>query len=341
MRGACDETHVPLQRREFITLLSGVAAGWPFAARAQGPSTPVIGFLSSASPDGFGSLVDAFSQGLRNTGFFENQNVKLEYRWAEGHYDRLPALAADLVHHRVAAIAATGSPNAAHVAKTATDTIPIVFANGGDPVADGVVASLNRPGGNITGVTFFSNVLAKKRLGLLRELIPTAAVIAVLINPTNARAKADTREMQEAAHAIGQTIVVLNASSEREIDLAFSALVQHHASALLINADGFFRTQSTKLVTLAAHHSVPAVYSDRHNALVGGLMSWDKHRGCVSPVWRLCWSNSKRCQAGELASNTVRQVRACHQSQDCEGARHRGTPDAPRSCRRGDRVSGG
>ena len=218
--------------------------------------------------------MDAFSQGLRNTGFFENQNVNLEYRWAEGHYDRLPALAADLVQRRVAAIAATGSPNSAQVAKTATDTIPIVFANGGDPVADGVVASLNRPGGNITGVTFFSNVLAKKRLGLLRELIPTAAVIAVLINPSNARAKTDTREMQEAAHAIGQTIVVLDASSEREIDLAFSALAQHHASALLINADGFFRTQSTKLVTLAAHHSVPAVYSDRHNALVGGLMSY-------------------------------------------------------------------
>jgi putative ABC transport system substrate-binding protein len=235
---------------------------------------PVIGFLSSASPDGFGSLVEAFSQGLRDTGFFDNQNVKLEYRWAEGHYDRLPALAADLVQRRVAAIAATGSPNSAQVAKTATDTIPIVFANGGDPVADGVVASLNRPGGNITGVTFFSNVLAKKRLGLLRELIPTAAVIAVLINPSNARAKTDTREMQEAAHAIGQTIVVLDASSEREIDLAFSALAQHHASALLINADGFFRTQSTKLVTLAAHHSVPAVYSDRHNALVGGLMSY-------------------------------------------------------------------
>ncbi len=274
-----------MRRREFITLLGGAATAWPLIASAQQPAVPVIGFLNSASPERFGTLIAAFNQGLREGGFVDGQNVKIEYRWAEGHYDLLPALVTDLIQRRVAAIAATGSPNSVQIAKTATATIPIVFANGGDPVADGVVTSLNRPGGNVTGVTFFSNVLVAKRLGLLRELSPTAAVIAVLVNPNNARAQSDTKDVEEAARAIGQRITILKASSDSEIDLAFAALVQRDARALLINADGFFRTRTQRLVALADRNSVPAVYSDRDSTLAGGLISYgtsivDGYRRC-------------------------------------------------------------
>jgi putative tryptophan/tyrosine transport system substrate-binding protein len=264
-----------VKRREFITLF-GSAATWPISARAQQAAMPVIGLLSGQSPDTSNHLITAFRQGLSETGFVEGQNVTIEYRWALGQPDRLPALSADLVHRKVAVIAATagGGTAASLAAKAATSTIPIVFTSGVDPVKIGLVSSLNRPGGNVTGIAFLTLALEAKRLGLLHELIPTATEVAVLLNPTFPDVAEQLREVEEAARMIGQRITVLNASNVGEIKSAFERFNQTRPSAILVGADPFFISRREQLVGLAANHSLPAVYEDRDFTIAGGLMSY-------------------------------------------------------------------
>jgi ABC-type uncharacterized transport system substrate-binding protein len=260
-----------VRRREFITLLGGAAAAWPLAVRAQQGAMPVIGYLSSGSSAG---LAPGFLRGLNEVGYVEDQNVTIEYRWAEGQYDRLPAVAADLVRRQVAVLTAFGGVHTVLVAKAATATIPIVFSMGSDPVKFGLVASLNRPGGNVTGVSHFTAELEAKRLGLLHELVPQATAIAVLLNPTNANAENQSRELKEAARTLGLQLKILNASSERDFTAAFASLVQTRAGALAVAADPFFFSRHHQLVALAARHSIPAIYEWREFAEVGGLVSY-------------------------------------------------------------------
>src|SRR5262249_7082404 len=258
----------------FITLVGGAAVAWPLAARAQQPAMPVIGFLNSASASEYARPVAAFRQGLSETGYVEGQNVAVEYRWAEGHYDQLPALAADLVRRQVAVIVATGGAYPGFAAKKANSKNPVVFITGGDQVKLGLVVSLNRPGGNATGVNVFTSVMEGKRLGLLRELVATAALIAVLVNPDNPNTEVQLKDVQEGARALGVQIHILRASSEREIDAAFAALTQLRAGALLVGADPFFNSQRDRLVALAASHKMPALYEFREFAVAGGLASY-------------------------------------------------------------------
>jgi putative ABC transport system substrate-binding protein len=260
-------------RREFIMLLGGGAAAWPLAARAQQPM-PVIGYLGPGSPETDKAVrVVPFQQGLNETGYIEGRNVAIEYRWAEGQYDRLPALAADLVRRQVTVIAAGGPPSVL-AAKAATSTIPIVFVLGIDPVQSGLVASLNRPGGNITGVALISAELAGKLLDLLHELVPTAAVVALLVNPTNPVSDSVTRNLQDAARSLGRQAHVLRASTASEIDAAFGTLVELRAGALVVAGDPFFTNQRAQIVALAARHAVPAIYNARLYPTAGGLMSY-------------------------------------------------------------------
>jgi putative ABC transport system substrate-binding protein len=262
-----------VKRREFVTLLGGAAA-WPLALRAQQPAMPVVGFLHAQSSEGYAPLMVAFRQGLSETGYIEGQNVTIEYRWAEGHYDRLPALAVNLIQHQVTMIAATGNANSAFAAKAATTTILIVFAVGIDPVDVGLVSSLNRPGGNITGISMFAVALAAKRLEMLHEMVPTAALVGVLVNPNNRNADADLRNIRAAAQSMGQQVLVVNASSEPEFDNVFATLTQKRAMALIVGADGFFATRGDQLVALAARHALPAIYDRREFTAAGGLMSY-------------------------------------------------------------------
>jgi ABC-type uncharacterized transport system substrate-binding protein len=268
-----------MRRREFITLLGGAAAAWPVAARGQQSTLPVVGFINAGTSDASARHAAAFRKGLSETGYVEDQNVTVEYHWLEGKCDRLPSLIADLDHRRVAVIAAPGSGPAALAAKAATTTIPIVFGVGEDPVKLGLVASLARPGGNATGINFFTGELVAKRLGLLHELVPKAVRIAVLVNPANAPStEATLRDVPEAARAIGLQIQVLNASTSREIEAAFAILVRDRADALYIGPDGFFGTRRVQFATLAMRHVIPTAYSIREFPEVGGLMSYGTDR---------------------------------------------------------------
>jgi putative tryptophan/tyrosine transport system substrate-binding protein len=260
-------------RREFVALLGGAAAAWPLAARAQQAAMPVVGFVGGGSLDP--RRAAAFRKGLNEAGYLEGQNVTVEYHFVEGQYERLPALMADLVHRRVAVIATPGSNPAALAAKAATTTIPIVFGVGEDPVKLGLVASLARPGGNATGINFFAQEVTAKRVELLHELVPKAARMAVLVNPANIpTAEAALREVPEAARAIGLQIQVLNASTSREIEAAFAALVRDRADALFVAADGFFNSRRVQLAIMAARHVIPATYSSREYVEAGGLMNY-------------------------------------------------------------------
>jgi putative ABC transport system substrate-binding protein len=259
-------------RRQFITLVGSAAVAWPLAARAQQPTMPVVGFLNSASADGYAMTARAFRQGLKDTGFVEGQNVAIEYRWAEGQYNRLPALAADLVHRRVDVIAANGA--AMLPARAATTTIPIVFTTSLDPVQLGVVASLNRPGGNVTGVTSLNVEVGPKRLELLHELAPAINVIGLLVNPNNPNAQTLSRDLQAVAGKLGLQLHVLYASNERDFDRVFADLVQRRAGALVIGTDAFFTSHSEQLAALALRHAVPAVYQYPEFTAAGGLMSY-------------------------------------------------------------------
>jgi putative ABC transport system substrate-binding protein len=264
-----------MERREFITLLCGGAAVWPLTARAQHPGMPVVGFLGARSPEEKNSadLLAALRAGLGETGFIEDRNVMIEFRWAKDHYDLLPALARDLVTLQVAAILASGVA-ACLAAKAATSTIPIVFLTGVDPIQLGLVTSLNRPTGNVTGVTILTNTLAPKQLQLLREVLPTATLLGFLANPKSPIVETDTRAVQSAASTTGQNILVVNASSDGELDTAFTALVQQHAEALLVMSDPFLNSRLEKIVALAARYTLPAMYQFREYPVAGGLMSY-------------------------------------------------------------------
>jgi len=261
-----------VKRRDFITLLGGAAA-WPLAARAQQPAMPVIGFLSPSSAQRTAQLLAAFRQGLNEIGYAEGRTVTIEYGWADGQSDRLPALAAELLRRKVA-VFATGGPAAALAAKAASTTIPLVFVSSSDPVQLGLVASFNRPGGNATGVSFIASELVAKQSELLHQLVPNAVVIGVLVNPTSANAEVQLKDVPAAARTLGLEIVVQNASSERDFDAAFAALVQQRAGALVVGSDPLFYTRRQQLAAMATRHALPAIYADREYAEAGGLMSY-------------------------------------------------------------------
>ena len=283
-----------MRRREFITLLGGTAAAWPFVARAQQPTMPVVGFLRSATLADVPHWVAAFRQGLKEAGFVEGQNVAIEFRSADNQLDRLPALVADLIRQPVAVI--VGNTDAALAAKAATTTVPIVFASGSDPVRDGLVASLNRPGGNVTGLVYFAAVLGAKRLELLRQLVPRATTIAVLVNPNTPLTEAERKDVQTAAQAIGQQLIIFDISSDRDIETAFAAFVQRGAGALLVGTGGFLNSNRERIAAVANRHALPASYSQREGVVAGGLMSYGPS---ISDAYRQAGIYSGRILNGE------------------------------------------
>jgi putative tryptophan/tyrosine transport system substrate-binding protein len=285
-----------MRRREFIAGLS--AAAWPVVARAQRPTLPVVGFLNTASPDGYAPMVAAFRQGLKETGYVEGQNVAVEYRWAEGQYDRVSAMAAELVRRQVAVIVANTPGNLA--ATAATTTIPIVFSTSGDPVRMGLVASLSRPGGNVTGVTQLHEEVAPKRLELAHQLVPMATIIAALVNPTYPNTEVELRDLQAAARALGLQLHVLHASTEHDFDTVFAISVQLRPGALVIGADAFLFSRSERLATLALRHAVPAIFQDHEFAAAGGLMSYG---GSTLDTYRIAGTYTGRILKGERPSD--------------------------------------
>jgi putative tryptophan/tyrosine transport system substrate-binding protein len=285
-----------LKRREFVTLLAGATVAWPLAARAQQGATPVIGFLSSLASSDMNLVVPAFHEGLNGAGFVEGRNIGIEYRWAEGDYQRLPTLSADLVQRKVAVIAAISGTPAALAAKAATTTIPIVFAIGGDPVAPGLVPNLSRPGGNVTGVSFYSALVVTKRLDLAREMIGKGSTIGMLVNPDNPPSVAEGKAVQEAAAAVGQPLQILHASTQRHIDDVFARIEQQRIGALLVSPDPFFLNERIKLVVLTARHALPTIFADREQAEAGGLMSYGSRR---RDTYRKAGSYAGRSVKGE------------------------------------------
>ena len=263
-----------MRRRDFITLLCGAAVASPLAARAQQPAMPVVGFLSSGAEQAFAPNVAGFLRGLRETGYIQGQNVAIEYRWADSHYDRLSAMATELVRRRVTVLVASGGTAVARAAKEATRTIPIVFSTADDPVANGIVGSMNRPSGNITGVALLSTELAGKRLGLIRELIPHTTTVALLINANNPESATITKDAQKAANAISVKVLVLNAKTEHDIDLAFKTIVQERADVLIVGTDPLYYIRRDQLIALAASNAVPTIYFLREFVVAGGLMSY-------------------------------------------------------------------
>ena len=327
-----------MKRREFITLVGGAAA-WPLVVRAQQSAMPVIGFLDSRSPDTMAGRLRAFREGLKEAGYVEGENVAIEYRWAEGHNDRLPALAVGLVRRQVKVLVASAGTPSALAAKTATASLPIIFIMGNDPVKLGLVASLNRPGGNIAGVTVISLEVTAKRLELLQEMIPTAAIVALLVNPTSSYSEPEIREAQEASRTLGLRLHVLEASSERDIDAAFASLLELRASALLVSADPFFSSRRHQLVALAARYASPAIYAYRDFAEDGGPYELRrKHCRCVSPGGHLCRPSSQGRETRRPPGFAADQVRAGNQSQDREDTWPHRPANPARTRRRGDRV---
>jgi len=289
---------VTLGRRELLAALGGAVAAWPLAARAQQPAMPAVGFLNGGSSWEYAQMADAFRKGLGETGYIEGRNVWIEYRWAEGRYERLPALAADLVRRQVSVIAA--NTPASPIAKAATTSIPIVFLTSADPVAAGLVASLNRPGGNLTGVAVLNVEVGPKRLELLHEAVPAASVVALLINPINPNSERQSKDMQAAARSLGLQLHALHASTERDFDTAFARLVQLRAGALIIGADAFFINQSEQLAALALRHAVPAIATYREFVAAGGMMSYG---GDLADSFRIMGVYSGRILKGEKAAD--------------------------------------
>jgi putative ABC transport system substrate-binding protein len=283
-----------MKRREFLGALGGVAAAWPLAARAQQPPLPVVGFLRSAPLAPFANLVTAFRQGLKEAGFIEGQNVAVEYRSADGHVDRLPVLVADLVRRPVAVI--VGNSISMLAAKAATTTVPIIFTSGGDPVQDGLVVNLNQPGGNVTGVVFLSEALGTKRVDLLRQLVPRASTIAVLVSPNSPTSEAERRDLLAAAKAVGLQLVVHDASSTRDIEAAFAIFVQRGAGALIVGSGAFLTSTREQVVALATHHALPAMGPLREWAVAGGLMSYGTS---ISDAYRQAGIYAGRILKGE------------------------------------------
>jgi putative ABC transport system substrate-binding protein len=307
-----------MKRREFITLLGGAAVGWPTVARAQQPAIPVIGFLNSRAPSENPAILAAFRRGFEEAGYVEGRNVAVEYRWADGQYDRLPALAADLVGRQVAAIVANGP--AVQTAKSATSALPIVFVVGFDPLAFGLVDSLSRPGGNLTGVSVLDVEIGAKRLELLHELVPTATIIALLVNPTTPAAETVTREAQAAARGLGLQLHVLHASSDRDFDTVFATVAQLRAGALVIVADPFFTSRSQQLAKLTVDHAVPAIYEFREFAAAGGLISYGT--SIVDAYRRLHRPYPQRRKAFRPAGTAGDESRTDPKPQDSQGARY-------------------
>lgn len=284
-----------MKRRDFVKAIAGSAALWPLAVRAQQPVVPVIGFMNGGSSKVLARLAVAFRQGLSETGYVENQNIAIEYRWAEGHYEQLPAMAADLVRRQVSVIAATGT-QAALAAKAATSKIPIIFETAGDPIALGLVGSLNRPNRNVTGITQLSSELVAKRLSLLHDLVPAASTIGFLVNPTDPRFVSQTKDMQEAAKTFGVQIQVVNASTDGELESAFADLSQLRVGALMVGTGEFFNSRTEKIAALAAQQHVPAMYQYRQFADVGGLVSYGPH---ITDAYRQAGIYCSRILKGE------------------------------------------
>ena len=263
-----------MERREFITLIASVAATWPFAARAQQSSAPTVGFLISASAIGYARVIGPVLEGLAEAGYVDGKNLTIEYRWADYHYDRLPILAAELVDRKVAVVFTTGSIVSALAAKSATSTIPIVFANGSDPVKYGLVASLNRPSGNVTGVTFYNSGLGPKRVELLQQVVPRAVRIGLLVNPNNPNAEDDGKEIKDAGQNVGIHVEIINASSEHDIDEAFAKIAQMHPDGLIVHVDALFNANIKKIVALTEQYAVPTMFAMFEGPRFGGLMSY-------------------------------------------------------------------
>jgi ABC-type uncharacterized transport system substrate-binding protein len=328
-----------MKRREFITLIGGAAAAWPRAARAQQSAMPVVGFVSGRSPGSDAYLVEGFRRGLRENGLSEGQNVALEFRWADGQLDRLPAMIAELIERKVNVLFAGAADVAAGGLRVASAIVPVVFATGSDPVETGLVASFNRPGGNLTGVSVITNTLWPKRMELLRELLPATPLIALLVNPTNLGHLSATRELNDAARKLGQEVLILPASVEADFETTFAALVEKRANALIVSDDALFTNRRDVLAALAARHAVPAIYGRRRICQCRRPDELRrKHSGPVLSIWRLCRPHPAGRQTRRFAISAADQVRADAQSKNGQCTRPRRSGDAACARRRGHRM---